>query len=67
MDPRVHSYYQNEFGRSATNGAIDARVLWEWLRDPGDPTWATPKPHEDPIMEMRSLISPYFGHDLLLR
>ena len=66
MDRRVHSYYQNEFGRSATNGAIDARVLWEWLRDPGNPTWANPKPDEDPIMEMRSLISPYFEQDLLL-
>jgi 4-hydroxyacetophenone monooxygenase len=66
MDRRVHTYYQNEFGRSATNGAIDARVLWEWLRDPRDPEWATPKPDEDPIMEMRKLISPYFGEDLIL-
>lgn len=67
MDRRVHTYYQNEFGRSATNGAIDARVLWEWLRDPRDPGWATPKPDEDPVMGMRNLISPYFGHDLVLR
>jgi len=66
MDRRVHSYYQNEFGRSATNGAIDARLLWEWLRDPRDPRWAAPKPDEDPVMEMRKLISPYFGQDLVL-
>jgi 4-hydroxyacetophenone monooxygenase len=66
MDRRVHTYYQNEFGRSATNGAIDARLLWEWLRDPRDRKWATPDPDEDPIMEMRNLISPYFGDDLVL-
>jgi 4-hydroxyacetophenone monooxygenase len=66
MDRRAHTYYQNEFGRSATNGAIDARVLWEWLRDPRDPTWATPKPDEDPVMKMRDSISPYFGKDLIL-
>ena len=66
MDRRVHTYYQNEFGRSAANGAIDARVLWEWLRDPRDPEWATPKPDEDPVMQMRDAISPYFGHDLVI-
>jgi 4-hydroxyacetophenone monooxygenase len=66
MDRRVHSYYQNEFGRSATNGAIDARVLWEWLRDPRDAGWAAPEPDEDPVMQMRDLIAPYFGHDLIL-
>ncbi len=66
MDRRAHTYYQNEFGRSATNGAIDARLLWEWLRDPRDPTRATPKPDEDPVMKMRNLISPYFGQDLVL-
>ncbi|MBO0693355.1 MAG: NAD(P)/FAD-dependent oxidoreductase [Acidimicrobiaceae bacterium] len=66
MDRRVHTYYQNGFGRSATNGAIDARLLWEWLRDPRDPEWATPKTDEDPVMKMRNLISPYFGRDLIL-
>ena len=31
-----------------------------------DPEWATPKPDEDPVMEMRNAISPYFGHDLVI-
>ena len=66
MDRRVHTFYQAEFGRSAANGAIDARLLWEWLRDPRDPEWANPKADEDPIMQMRDAISPYFGHDLVI-
>ena len=34
VDPRAHNYYQNEFGRSATNGPLDTRLTWNWLRDP---------------------------------
>lgn len=68
MDPRAHSYFTNRFGRSATNGAIDSRLLWEWLRDPrrsGDSVAG--KPGEDDVMKLRGIIQPYFGQDLLLR
>ena len=34
VDPRAHNYYQNEFGRSAANGPLDTRLIWNWLRDP---------------------------------
>jgi 4-hydroxyacetophenone monooxygenase len=33
-DRRVHSYYQNEFGRSAGNNPFDGRLFWSWLRSP---------------------------------
>jgi 4-hydroxyacetophenone monooxygenase len=66
LDPRAHTYWQTEFGRSAINGAFDARLLWEWLRDPRDPERATSRADEDEIMRMRDLISPYLGRDLLL-
>jgi 4-hydroxyacetophenone monooxygenase len=66
LDPRAHTYWQTEFGRSAINGAFDARLLWEWLRDPRDPERATSRADEDQIMRMRDLISPYLGRDLLL-
>lgn len=66
LDPRARNYYTNEFGRSATNGAFDARLLWEWLRDPRTPQRATPTPGEDPVMRLRDIISPYFGRDITL-
>jgi 4-hydroxyacetophenone monooxygenase len=66
MDPRAHSYFRNEFGRSATNGAFDARLLWEWLRDPRQPAVGE-QADEDEVMKMRGIINPHFGHDLTLR
>ncbi|MGD9958352.1 FAD-dependent oxidoreductase [Nocardioides sp.] len=67
MDPRAHSYFTNEFGRSATNGAFDARLLWAWLRDPRQPEAAAPI-HSDEVevMKNRDLLHPYFGEDLQL-
>jgi 4-hydroxyacetophenone monooxygenase len=57
LDPRAHSYFTNEYGRSATNGAIDGRVLWNWLRNPAgsEPVGST------------DVISPYFGHDIVVQ
>lgn len=67
LDPRAHNYYTNKFGRSATNGAFDARLLWEWLRDPRSERSTDPKPHdESSVMRMRDIISPYFGDDIIL-
>jgi cation diffusion facilitator CzcD-associated flavoprotein CzcO len=58
LDPRVKSYFTNEFRRSATNGAIDPRTLWRWLRDPRS---ADPRLTED-----GDAISPRFGQDLVV-
>ncbi len=67
LDARAHNYYKNEFGRSSTNGAFDARLLWEWLRDPRNAAGrGEPVPGEPEVMRLRSIISPYFGQDLLL-
>lgn len=69
MDPRAHSYFVNEFGRSATNGAFDSRLLWAWLRDPRT-TPAEGEVHTDgvaEVMKKRDLLQPYFDHDLQLR
>src|SRR4029453_9495953 len=37
MDPRVKNYYRNEHGRSAVNGPVDYRRMWNWLLDPTQP------------------------------
>lgn len=68
MDPRAHSYFTNEFGRSATNGAFDSRLLWAWLRDPRRPADLVDV-HSDEVdvMKNRDLLHPYFGQDLLLQ
>jgi 4-hydroxyacetophenone monooxygenase len=68
LDARAHNYYKNEFGRSSTNGAFDARLLWEWLRDPRNPDRrGQSMPGEPEVMQLRSIISPYFGDDLILK
>jgi 4-hydroxyacetophenone monooxygenase len=67
LDRRAHNYYTNGFGRSATNGAFDARLLWEWLRDPRGERVTGPKANdESDVMRMRDIISPYFGDDIIL-
>src|SRR6201996_1256199 len=67
LDPRARNYYKNEFVRSSTNGAFDARLLWEWLRDPRHPgRYGQPTPGEPEVMRLRTIISPYFGADLVL-
>ena len=68
LDARARNYYKNEFGRSSTNGAFDARLLWEWLRDPRDPGRRREfSPGEPEVMRLRSIISPYLGEDLILQ
>ena len=57
-DPRVKTYYTNEFGRSAANCAVDVRRIWHWLRDPA----RRPQPCEEDASEPR----PYFGEDLIV-
>lgn len=67
MDPRAHSYFVNKWGRSATNGAFDSRLLWAWLRDPRRPEETlAPKDDEAAVMKSRDIIRPYFGQDLQL-
>jgi 4-hydroxyacetophenone monooxygenase len=61
-DPRAHNYFQNEFGRSATNCPIDVRRLWHWLRDPtGNAQVGAPA--SDDGADVR----PLFGADLTTR
>jgi 4-hydroxyacetophenone monooxygenase len=56
-DPRVKTYYTNEFGRSPTNSPIDVRRMWAWLRSPTGPRAGVQAPPE---------IRPYFGEDLVV-
>lgn len=56
MDPRVKNYYRNEHGRSAVNGPVDYRRMWNWLRDP-----TRPAPNETDAG-----LRPYFGEDLVV-
>jgi 4-hydroxyacetophenone monooxygenase len=56
MDPRVKNYYRNEHGRSAVNGPVDFRRMWNWLHDPTRP----------PPNETDAGLRPYFGEDLVV-
>jgi len=56
MDPRVTNYYRNEHGRSAVNGPVDFRRMWNWLLDP-----TRPAPNE-----ADAGLRPYFGEDLVV-
>jgi 4-hydroxyacetophenone monooxygenase len=68
LDARAHNYYKNDFGRSSTNGAFDARLLWEWLRDPRSPDRrGTFSPEDTGVRQLSNIISPYFGEDLVLK
>jgi 4-hydroxyacetophenone monooxygenase len=64
-DPRVQSYYTNEFGRSAVNSPIDARKMWGWLRSPTGPRTGTPGFPGSEAGDGRGL-RPYFGEDLVI-
>jgi len=57
-DPRVKSYYTNEFGRSAANCGVDIRRIWHWLLDPA----RRPEPGGKDDSEPR----PWFGEDLIV-
>ncbi|MCB2061014.1 MAG: NAD(P)/FAD-dependent oxidoreductase [Novosphingobium sp.] len=56
MDPRVRNYYRNEHGRSAVNGPVDFRRMWNWLLDPTQPA-----PNETDAG-----LRPYFDEDLVV-
>ncbi|MGE3690002.1 MAG: flavin-containing monooxygenase [Novosphingobium sp.] len=56
MDPRVKNYYRNEHGRSAVNGPVDYRRMWNWLYDPRRPV-----PNQTDAG-----LKPYFGEDLVV-
>ncbi len=56
MDPRVKNYYRNDHGRSACNGPVDYRRMWNWLLDP-----TRPLPEETDAG-----LKPYFGEDLMV-
>ncbi len=67
VDPRANNYYQNEHGRSATNGPLDARLLWHWLRNPAAPPPDDQMPPIDEhLVESRAAVRPWFGHDLVV-
>jgi 4-hydroxyacetophenone monooxygenase len=67
VDPRAHNYYQNEHGRSATNGPLDSRLLWNWLRAPAGPYTDADRPDIDlGLVADQRAISPYFGRDLIV-
>jgi 4-hydroxyacetophenone monooxygenase len=67
VDPRANNYYQNKFGRSATNGPLDTRLTWAWLRDPArrQPARGQPAIDETLVGQYRA-IAPYFGADLII-
>jgi 4-hydroxyacetophenone monooxygenase len=56
MDPRVKNYYRNDHGRSAVNGPVDFRRMWNWLLDPRRP----------PPNDNDAGLKPWFGEDLVV-
>jgi 4-hydroxyacetophenone monooxygenase len=67
MDSRASNYYQNQHGRSAANGPLDTRLLWNWLRDPAGRR-AGDEPGIDPgLHDQYHAINPHFGADLIIR
>jgi 4-hydroxyacetophenone monooxygenase len=67
VDPRAHNYYQNQFGRSATNGPLDTRLTWHWLRDPARRHPPSEEPRMDESwMKQYWAIDPHFGADLVV-
>ncbi len=73
FDRRVDSYYTSRFGRSVTNGALDFRLLWNWLRSPiRDPQVTGGATIADRLAELGSelaevsrSVDPYIGRDLI--
>jgi 4-hydroxyacetophenone monooxygenase len=67
LDPRAHNYYRNEHGRSATNGPLDTRLMWHWLRQPVMPTSEEPRPDVvEKLHEASEAVRPHFGADLVV-
>jgi len=68
MDSRASNYYQNQYGRSAANGPLDTRLLWNWLRDPAGRRPAESRQAIDPsLLDQYQAIDPRFGADLIVR
>jgi hypothetical protein len=73
FDRRVDSYYTSRYGRSVTNGALDFRLLWNWLRSPiRDPQVTGEATIPDRLAELGSelaqvsrTVDPYIGQDLI--
>jgi 4-hydroxyacetophenone monooxygenase len=71
VDPRANNYYQNEHGRSAANGPLDTRLLWNWLRDPAGRRRSAAGCEEashidESLREQYRTLHPYFGADLIV-
>jgi 4-hydroxyacetophenone monooxygenase len=63
VDPRADNYFQNEFGRSAANGPLDTRLIWNWLRDP---TGRRSSTIDDALTDQYRVIDPHLGADLVV-
>ncbi|MEZ5656648.1 MAG: NAD(P)/FAD-dependent oxidoreductase [Sphingobium sp.] len=64
-DSRVHNYWKNEHGRSSSNNPLDMRLLWQWLRNPvAPPSDGQLPPIDETLVESRTAVRPWFGHDL---
>jgi 4-hydroxyacetophenone monooxygenase len=67
LDPRAHNYYRNEHGRSATNGPLDTRLMWHWLRQPVMPTSEESSPGVvEKLRQASQAVHPHFGADLIV-
>jgi 4-hydroxyacetophenone monooxygenase len=67
VDPRANNYFQNEFGRSASNGPLDTRLMWHWLRDPARRhTTGTPPEFDGDLLASYQALDPHFGADLVI-
>ncbi len=68
MDPRASNYYRNQHGRSATNGPLDSRLVWNWLRDPARRRPAGERPVIDAsLLADYHTLNPHFGGDLTVQ
>jgi 4-hydroxyacetophenone monooxygenase len=65
-DPRVKTYYTNEFGRSPTNSPIDVRRMWAWLRSPIGPRPNVQVPPSGSSACRAHELRTYFGEDLVV-
>ena len=65
---RASNYYRNQHGRSATNGPLDSRLLWNWLRDPASRRAADGRPViDESLLEDYHTLNPHFGADLTVQ
>lgn len=65
--PGVKTYYNNDYGRSPTNGVFDARLMWNWLRRPyrtGNEEWSYTLGER--FADTSKVIDPFFEQDLTI-